>query len=174
MAAVKLAKVTVKLPWLEGEWVADRDQQRAAWEMYVELVTRIGVQPLAPDEGQLREALDSLYALFGETRRILRQYGPVVALPAKKGALTFGAVAVDVLNRSLRPLLTKWHPLLLDHESRRAPERSSVEHERAWPQAAELRRDLESCRAHLVAYADLLVGVCGVAPLHASGRRGSE
>jgi len=66
-ASAKLVKVTVKIPGIEGEWIADRDQQVAAWEMYVELVTRVSIQPLRDSEGVLRKALSSLYALFGET-----------------------------------------------------------------------------------------------------------
>lgn len=89
MSKIKLKKVTVKLPWVEGEWEADEEQQLAAWEMYVELVTRIAVQPLGAEDGLLREALNSLYSLFGETRRILKAHGPAVAIPAHKGALTF-------------------------------------------------------------------------------------
>jgi hypothetical protein len=164
----KLKSVTVKLPWVEGELVADEGQQRAAWEMYVELVTRIAVQPLGPDEGMLREALASLYALFGETRRILREYGPDVAIPQKKKLLSFGQLAVDVLNHGLRPFLARWHPLLLAWESTRTPAVSVRDHERAWPRESELRSALEDTRRQLQAYADILAEICGVPPLHGS------
>jgi hypothetical protein len=60
----------------KGKWKADREQQNAAWEMYVELVTRIAIQPLSEDRGLLREALTSLYSLFPKTRRILKQHRP--------------------------------------------------------------------------------------------------
>jgi hypothetical protein len=166
MAKPKLVNVKVGFPWLQGEWVADEDQQKAAWEMYVELVTRIAVQPLDPAEGVAREALASLYALFGETRRILKAYGPGVATPARKGALSFGQVAVAVLNNSLRPLLAKWHPLLQTHEATRPPTTAPADHERAWPRIEELRAELETRRRELVAYADLLTGVAGVESLH--------
>jgi hypothetical protein len=166
MSNAKLARVTVKLPWLEGEWEADEAQRNAAWEMYVELVTRIAVQALGPSDGLLREALTSFYSLFAETRRILRQYGPSVATAREKGTLTFGQLAVDVLNRSLRPLLAKWHPLLEEYESSRPSGRSRLEHERAWSQREALRFEIEACRANLVAYADLLAAVCGIQPLH--------
>jgi hypothetical protein len=167
MTRAKLAKVTVSLPGITGEWVADEAQQRAAWEMYVELVTRVAVQPLGPDEGLLREALASLYALFGETRRILREHGPDVATPLKKGRLSFGAIAVDVLNVWLRPLLASWHPRLAGHEDTRKPGITTVDHERAWQHAGELRAELEGLRGKLTAYADLLAQVCGVPSLHA-------
>jgi hypothetical protein len=44
---------------LKGTWKPDDTQRRAAWELYVELVTRIAVLPLAGNEGLLREALSS-------------------------------------------------------------------------------------------------------------------
>lgn len=164
----KLSRVTVKLPGIvEGEWVASRGQKAAAWEMYVELVTRIAVQPLAANEGLLREALASLYTLFGETRRILRAYGPEVAKPERKKLLSFGGIAVDVLNVWLRPVLAAWHPRLQDHESRRPAGASALQHEQAWPAAVELRATLEELRVRLVSYADLLAEVCEVPSLHA-------
>jgi hypothetical protein len=166
MAKAKLVKVTVKLPWVEGVWEADEKQQLAAWEMYVELITRVAVQPLGPDQGLLREALTSLHSLFGEARRILRQYGPCVATPARPEALSFGKIAVDVLNRSLRPLLAKWHPVLGAYESSRPSGQSPLDHERAWTHSDELRVGLAECRQILTAYADLLAAVCGIAPLH--------
>ncbi len=169
MSKIKLKKVTVKLPWVEGEWEADEEQQLAAWEMYVELVTRIAVQPLGAEDGLLREALNSLYSLFGETRRILKAHGPAVAIPAHKGALTFGALAIDVLNRSLRPLLARWHPQLQAHEGTRPATVSPGAHERAWKGHDELRGALEKCRLELIQYADLLADASGVARLHALG-----
>jgi len=62
----RLAQVEVSWLGLKGVWVADRAQIEAAWEMYVELVTRITVAPLAANEGLLREALTSMYSLFAE------------------------------------------------------------------------------------------------------------
>jgi len=167
MAKAKLSRVSVRLGAITGEWVADEAQQRAAWEMYVELVTRVSVQPLESDEGLLREALASLYSLFGETRRILREYGPGVAKPAKKKFLSFGAIAVDVLNVWLRPVLSKWHPLLADHEAGKAAGTSAVEHERAWALNQPLREELEILRGRLMSYADLLAEVCEIPSLHA-------
>jgi hypothetical protein len=166
MGKAMLSKVTVKLPGIEGEWVADEAQRTAAWEMYVELVTRIAVQPLGRDEGMLREALASLHALFGETRRILRAYGPDIAKPERKRYLSFGAIAVDVLNVWLRPFLAQWHPRLEDHESRRPAGVSSFQHEHAWSEAPALRAALDQLRAQLVSYADLLAQACDIPSLH--------
>jgi hypothetical protein len=139
--------------------------------MYVELVTRISVEPLGPEEGLLRETLGSLYSLFGSTRDILRRYGPEVAIPKRGHELSFGAIAVTVLNRALRPLLARWHPELGHYESTRPVGISPLEHERNWHKARELRAALEELRRTLVAYAELLGTVAGSLPLLMSRSR---
>jgi len=165
--AKRLTEVTVKLPWVEGKWVVDDAQRSAAWEIYVELVTRISIEPLGRDEGLLREALSSLHALFGETRRILRSYGPGVAVPEKKKLLSLGQIAVDVLNVLLRPFLAKWHPLLRAYEEQPHRDVPDVEHERRWARAVELRGELAALRTSLSHYADILSAACEVPSLHA-------
>src|SRR6266536_1346324 len=86
-------KVSLKLPYIggiEGTWEPDESEQKAAWEMYIELVTRIVVAELGSDEGLLREALNSIYTLFATTRNILREYGPGIARPKGDDELSFG------------------------------------------------------------------------------------
>ena len=51
---------------------ADQD---AAWELYVEMLTRITTQALPAEVGDEKTALDSVYSLFRTTRKILRQRG---------------------------------------------------------------------------------------------------
>lgn len=159
--------VSAKLPFLEigGEWEPDDAERKAAWEMYVELVTRISVVELGPDQGILREALNSLYSLFGTTRDILRKYGPSIAKPSEQGSPSFGYIAVAVLNQVLRPVLATWHPRLQAYESTRQESQSIVEHERAWQHADELRAALEATRVELLAYASLLGEVTGAPSL---------
>jgi hypothetical protein len=125
----------------------------------------LAVVELRPDEGLLREALASLYALFDITRAILRRYGPEVAKPKGEGQLSFGSLSVAVLNGVLRPLLAKWHPLLIDYDARNFAGVSMLEHESAWPHAEELRKELERARQALSDYADVLAEVAGVEPL---------
>ena len=121
--------------------------------------------PLKPEEGLLREALSSLYSIFNSTREILRAHGPEVAKPKGGGDLSFGHLAVIVLNAVLRPVLAEWHPLLLDYESRRQEGVSSLEHERQWDKNEDLRRILEETRTQMLEYAHLLGEVAGVPQL---------
>ena len=112
-----LTQVTVSLPFGIGfaSWEADPAERNAAWELYVELVTRVAVQSLNPQEGLVREAMNSLYSLFGSTRDILRKAGPNVGASHD----SVGGIAIAVLNNGLRPFLAKWHPLLQEWEEKK-------------------------------------------------------
>ena len=140
----------------EGEGDPDTDQQFAAWELYVELVTRLAVAELGADEGLLRDALTSLHSLFGTTRAILRRYGPSVARAPGDGVSMVCGLAIAILNEVLRPFLSVWHPLLLDHESQRPPGVAAGEHERAWARNREMRAALADLRTLLEEHARLL------------------
>lgn len=164
----KSFKVKFKVPYLaevEGTWEPDHTEQEAAWEMYVELVTRVPIVPLDPSEGILREALTSMYSLFDTTRKILRQKGPQIAQPKGEGNLSFGFVAVAILNKVLRPILAKWHPMLQEYESKRPGTVSIADHEQQWEYYAELRQVIDDVREPLVEYANLLAKVAGVPSL---------
>jgi hypothetical protein len=153
---------------ISGTWEPNDAERLAAWELYVELMTRVAVVPLPAGEGLLREALTSLYSLFAATREILRRHGPAVAEPKPDGQYNFGYLAVVILNGVIRPFLAHWHPLLEQWEASRPPGRSRVEHEKAWPHAAQLRAELDAIRASLAQYAALLAAACGVPDLSAA------
>jgi hypothetical protein len=164
--SIALEEVEIQWLGLKGKWVADRAQQEAAWQLYVELITRISVQPLGPNEGLLSEALSSIYSLFEETRRILKEHGPRVARPLQGGTLSLGKISVQVLNLRLRPFLSKWHPLLQSYETTRAAGVSLQDHENSWPYAAALRAELENLQNHILEYANLLARASSIEPLH--------
>lgn len=157
---VKATKLSVGLPFNLGqlEFENDEAQQRAAWALYVELSTRIAVQPLQEGEGFLREALTSLYNVFGITRQILREAGPEIA----QGPKSFGAIAIDVLNQGLRPFLAKWHPLLKAYEETKPPNKTTLDHERAWEEARRLREELEKVREQMIIYITALAKIAGI------------
>ena len=77
---------------------ADED---AAWELYIEMLTRIVTQPLPAESGDEKTALDSAYSLFPITREVLRRHG--------RGTIEFTKVAIPVLNQVVRPFTAKWH-----------------------------------------------------------------
>ena len=155
-----LKQVIVSLPFGIGSasWESDPTERKAAWELYIELVTRVSVQPLAAQEGLMREALNSLYTLFGSTREILRKAGPDVGASRK----SVGGIAIAVLNNGLRPFLSKWHPMLQEWEVTKASEVSASIHEKAWSEEPVLRNKLEKLREDLEKYANALAEIAGV------------
>ena len=166
-------KISISLPGfgsIEGSWEPDERERNAAWELYVELVTRIAVVELKPGEGSLSEALSSLYSLFSTTRDILRKYGPVVGRLNPGSDVSFGYIAITVLNYIVRPILAQWHPLILDLESKRDPSVSPIEHESRWSNAGELRCTLNDVRAQMIEYANLLAEVANVPTLYSATR----
>jgi hypothetical protein len=156
----KLKKVSVNLPFGIGgtEWEADPTERRAAWSLYVELVTRIAIQPLESDQGLLRESMNSLYSLFGTTRQILREAGPDVGASRE----SVGGISIAVLNNGLRPFLSKWHPVLEEWEAQRPSTVSRKQHEKSWSKEPELRSELELLRKDLQRYANALAEIVGV------------
>ncbi len=161
--------VSLNLPFglggVEQTWEPDDDERRAAWELYVEVATRVATVPLDRDTGLAREALSSLYTLFDTTRVILRRYGPGIAQPKTDGGASFGTLAVTVLNGAIRPLLSTWHPLLQDWEDQRPADVTRVAWEQRWERIGELRTAIDDVRATVDQYAELLAEVAEVPPL---------
>ena len=61
-------KLNLKVPGIggiSGTWEPDKSEVKAAWELYVEMVTRTPLGDLSSQEGSNREALGSIYSLFG-------------------------------------------------------------------------------------------------------------
>lgn len=151
---------------VKGTWKPNDLEKRAAWELYVELITRVSVIELKPEEGILREALESLYSFFQTTREILRKYGPDVAIPQNKGDLSFGKLAIIILNYQIRPVLSKWHTMLRDYEGKRKEGMSIKEHEEKWEHNTDLRNELNETRKILIEYSILLAKIANVEPLY--------
>lgn len=63
-------KLTFTAPFMETEIEFCNADKDAAWEMYIELLTRCATRKLKDDEGDNREALESLHDLFNITREI--------------------------------------------------------------------------------------------------------
>lgn len=100
-----LASLRLNFGFLEGEFSPTDPDKSAAWELYVELLTRITTQHLPVEHGDEKTALDSVFAVFGLTREILRKHGP--------GSSEFAKLAIPVLNQIIRPFTAKWHKLSL-------------------------------------------------------------
>ncbi len=65
-----LNDVELKLGVVNFKFKNESESQEVAWELYIELITRIATQSLLPDVGENRRALESLYELFKIIRNI--------------------------------------------------------------------------------------------------------
>lgn len=101
-----LNSIKLNVKFAELEFSPTEDDQTAAWDMYVELITRITTQPLVQNKGDEATALESIYNIFGITREILKSKG--------KKAKNFTKIAIVVLNQMIRPFTAKWHKKMLD------------------------------------------------------------
>jgi hypothetical protein len=102
-----LEKLKVKLPILEMDWAPNDPDKNAAWELYIELLTRITTQRLPEEHGDEKTALDSVHSLFKTTREVLKRNG--------RGCVQFTRIAVIVLNQIVRPFTAEWHRLSLEN-----------------------------------------------------------
>jgi hypothetical protein len=73
--------------------ITDADTQ-AAWELYVELVTRVTTQPLEDEDGVEVTALESVVSLFRCVPTLMRRSG---------------LSAAALLNYRVRPFTAGWH-----------------------------------------------------------------
>ena len=140
-----LQSIKINASIFEADIIFSEDDKDAAWELYVEMLTRIVSQPLPSDHGGDQEALDSVYSLFSTTRNILRRRG--------RRTIQFSKIAIPVLNQIVRPFTAKWHLESLrdafDDSGKRV----------------EFRRELQALQVHLRNYNRMLADVAGVEDL---------
>lgn len=140
-----LTGLKVKTPVLEMEWEPSDPDKDAAWDLYVELLTRITTQPLPDEVGIEESALDSVHVLFALTRETLKHHG--------RSCEKFARIAVIVLNQVIRPFTAKWHRLS-EQGAFYEPERCT-----------EFRAELRALQACLVNYTKLLSDLASVEDL---------
>lgn len=100
-----MTSLKINLQFLEMEWEPKDEDKDAAWELYIELLTRITTQYLSPDHGDENTALNSVYKIFELTRDIIKRKG--------RHCINFAKIAVVVLNQVIRPFTARWHKLAL-------------------------------------------------------------
>lgn len=109
--------------------------QEAAWQLYVEISTRISTLKLDYDADE-KKALESLYKLFEETRRTLKELG--------KKALEVARLAILILNKIVRPFTTKWYNKITEDNCQK------------------FREELEELRGNLINYKKQLAQIADI------------
>ncbi|MFY0677561.1 MAG: hypothetical protein JXR18_09780 [Neptuniibacter sp.] len=140
-----MTSLMVKAPFLEMEFKPQDEDKAAAWELYVELLTRITTQSLVTSHGDEQSALSSIHSLFETTRVILKNNG--------RHCVEFTKIAILVLNQKIRPFTNKWHKLSIQGAF---SDQSKCE---------EFREELESLQSTLQVYTQMLADMAGVEDL---------
>ena len=96
-----MTSLKINAIFLEMEWNPSEPDKKAAWDLYIELLTRITTQKIDDGHGDERTALTSIYSLFSTTRDIIKDNG--------KDCIEFTKIAIVVLNQVIRPFTAKWH-----------------------------------------------------------------
>lgn len=141
LARFKLTNLKFKPSFMEMEFSFSNADKEAAWELYVELLTRCATRKLREDDGDNEEVLASLYTLFGTTREILKKY--------KSDCKNFSKIAIAVLNQFIRPFLSKWHKF----------SNNINESNTSW---GNFREELELLQSKLRLYTILLAEMAGI------------
>jgi len=140
-----MTSLKVKTLFLDMEWKPQDEDKAAAWELYVELLTRITTQPLADTHGDEQIALESVYSIFPTTRDVMKRNG--------RHCVEFTKIAVLVLNQKIRPFTAKWHSL--------ASEDAFADKDKC----EEFRGELSALQAVLKVYTQMLADMAGVEDL---------
>ena len=137
----------------------------------METSTRVSTQPLDDEGGLLREAMTSLYSLFQTVREELRTGYPTS--PRAEGQ-SVEELAIAMLNRELRPFLSRWHPRLSAWERQH-----EAQDEGSWPENAACRQELKQLQEQMRLYLDGYAKIAGVHDVDKllnqnAGERGEE
>lgn len=140
-----MTSLKIKTPFLEMDWNPKEADKDAAWELYIELLTRVTTQGLKPEDGDEETALSSIYAIFGITREIIKRHG--------RDCITLTKLAVIILNQVVRPFTAKWHKACVRGEFNNKNVRD------------EFRTELSALQVNLRKYTKMLADVADVEDL---------
>ena len=140
-----LGKIKISLLFINSEIHLGSADADAAWELYVEMLTRIVANPLPPEDGDEKTALDSIYSLFPTTRGILRRHG--------RNTIELSKIVIPVLNQVVRPFTAKWHKESLSESFQKEDKRK------------EFRNELRELQIQLRNYNHVLVEIADVEDL---------
>ncbi len=140
-----MTSLKIKPPFLEADWHPKDNDKDAAWELYIELLTRVATQPIQKEHGDEAATLESIYSLFSLTRGIIKKHG--------RECIEFTKIAIVVLNQIIRPFTAKWHKEALSNAFSDSQK------------CDEFREDFIELQASLNSYAKMLADMAGVEDL---------
>jgi len=140
-----MTSLKISAGFLEMEWNPSEPDKKAAWELYIELLTRVTTQKLRDGYGDENTALSSIYSLFPTTREIIKENG--------KDCIEFTKLAIVILNQKIRPFTAKWHKVSVEDGFKNQKNCNAF------------REDMNELQAVLRIYTQMLADMAGVEDL---------
>jgi hypothetical protein len=140
-----MTSLKIKTPFLDMEWKPQDEDKAAAWDLYIELLTRITTQHLDESHGDEETALVSVHQIFPLTREVIKSNG--------RHCIEFTKIAIIILNQVIRPFTAKWHRLSIEGAF------SNLE------QCQIFRKELIDLQAALSIYTKMLADMAGIEDL---------
>ena len=165
MKIAKTNKLSINAPFGLGQIEFEREtlsnkELDIAWKIYVQLATRKAALEIDENEDSIEDIYNSWYELFTTTREYLTEM-PAVELRGNANAQKIVNLAIDVLNKGLRPHLTKWQKKYKKwynqtsntHEYK---DKDPQDIQRHFPEFDDLVKDMKSVNHGLMKYAEEL------------------
>ena len=131
-------KIKIDKERLEEYWAPCKADRALAWDLYIELQTRITTQTLGDKEGNDKTALTSVYKLFELSRTYMHQHGVECANTA--------TLLTAFLNQKIRRFTAKWHKISEDQNWQSNP---STVHDDFRKELKDLQKTLKELAAAL-------------------------
>lgn len=93
----------ITTPFLEAEWAPTQADQEAAWQLYIELLTR-RIMKYLPNQDEEIIILSEISVLIEITRDLIKKYG--------REAVSFSKLAIVILNQTLLPFISNWRYII--------------------------------------------------------------
>lgn len=144
----------------------NHEDLQIAYGLWVELQTRkLGLR-FDEEHDVVIEVYNSWYEFFRITRDLIKSV-PIAKIRARESTQLLVSISIDILNKAIRPHLTKWQARFrhwYEVERQKASDASPQEVQKKFPQYRELVSELKNTNLRLVAYAKMLTTILRISP----------
>lgn len=102
LAKREMASLRLGDRFLAMEFRPREEDKMAAWQLYVELLTRIAPRFPNKEYSDEKAELESINSILDITREILRSHS--------RDSMEFAKIAILAMNQVVRPFTSKWNP----------------------------------------------------------------
>ena len=146
----------------------NHDDLQIAYRLWVELKTRKLGLLFEEDYDVIADVYSSWYDFFRITRELIKSV-PIAKIRGEKSTQVLVGLSIDVLNRAIRPHLTKWnaryrHWLEVELRKQGGVDIPPQELQKRFPEYKTLVGELKQTNSQLVAYSRMLATILELGP----------